>query len=263
MARQDSTQTASKSDIDPRIAARRDAVETEKRRRRGRWWLVVAIFAAVLVGVWFVTRTPILDIDRIAVDGAAVTTVDDIVAASGLRTGEPLLEVDSSNAAARIKELPYIATAKVARQWDGLVTITVTERVPVALAVTGDGVTMVVDRSGRVLAPHVAEDGVAVVLMGVEAGPVGTTIETVPGALELASLLSPGMRTRVASISTGPDGSLTLALVPQGTVVLGPPNDLAAKVEALRIVMAQVDQRDLASINVVNPSTPVVVRTPK
>jgi hypothetical protein len=71
------------------------------------------------------------------------------------------------------------------------------------------------------------------------------------------------MRTRVASISTGPDGSLTLALVPQGTVVLGPPNDLAAKVEALRIVMAQVDQRDLASINVVNPSTPVVVRTPK
>jgi hypothetical protein len=46
-------------------------------------------------------------------------------------------------------------------------------------------------------------------------------------------------------------------------VVLGPPNDLAAKVEALRIVMAQVDQRDLASINVVNPSTPVVVRTPK
>jgi len=28
-------------------------------------------------------------------------------------------------------------------------------------------------------------------------------------------------------------------------------------------VMGQVDQRDLASINVVNPTTPVVVRTPK
>ncbi|MEY3512439.1 MAG: hypothetical protein RL486_1104, partial [Actinomycetota bacterium] len=27
--------------------------------------------------------------------------------------------------------------------------------------------------------------------------------------------------------------------------------------------MGQVDQRDLATVNVVNPSTPVVVRTPK
>lgn len=261
MARQDSTRTA--SDIDPRIAARRDAVESEKRRRRGRWWLAVAIVAAILVGAWFITRTPILDVDRITVQGAVVTTTDDIVTASGLRTGEPLLEVDSSKAAARIKELPYIATAKVSREWDGLVTIEVTERVPVALAVTSDGVPMVVDQSGRVLAPHVAEDGIGVVLVGVEAGPVGTTIDGVSGALEVASLLSPGMRTRVASISTAPDGSLTLDLSPQGTVVLGPPNDLAAKVEALRIVMAQVDQRDLASINVVNPTTPVVVRTPK
>lgn len=261
MARQDTARTA--SDIDPRIAARRDAVESEKRRRRGRWWLAVAIVAAILVGAWFITRTPILDVDRITVQGAVVTTTDDIVTASGLRTGEPLLEVDSSKAAARIKELPYIATAKVSREWDGLVTIEVTERVPVALAVTSDGVPMVVDQSGRVLAPHVAEDGIGVVLMGVEAGPVGTTIDGVSGALEVASLLSPGMRTRVASISTAPDGSLTLALSPQGTVVLGPPNDLAAKVEALRIVMAQVDQRDLASINVVNPTTPVVVRTPK
>ena len=261
MARQDTARTA--PDIDPRIAARRDAVESEKRRRRGRWWLAVAIVAAVLVGAWFITRTPILDVDRITVQGAVVTTTDDIVMASGLRTGEPLLEVDSSKAAARIKELPYIATAKVLREWDGLVTIEVTERVPVALAVTSDGVPMVVDQSGRVLAPHVADDGIGVVLVGVEAGPVGTTIDGVSGALEVASLLSPGMRTRVASISTAPDGSLTLALSPQGTVVMGPPNDLAAKVEALRIVMAQVDQRDLASINVVNPTTPVVVRTPK
>lgn len=263
MARHDSTRTASDIDIDPRIAARRDAVENEKRRRRGRWWLVVAIVAALLVGAWFVTRTPLLDVDRISVEGAVVTTTDDIVTASGLRTGEPLLEVDSAKAAANVEELPYIATAKVSRKWDGLVTINVTERVPVALAVTSDGVPMVVDQSGRVLAPHVAEDGIGVVLTGVQAGPVGTTIDGVSGALEVASLLSPGMRTRVASISTGPDGSLTIALSPQGTVVMGPPNDLAAKVEALRIVMAQVDQQDLASINVVNPTTPVVVRTPK
>jgi hypothetical protein len=71
------------------------------------------------------------------------------------------------------------------------------------------------------------------------------------------------MRTRVAGIATAPDGSLNLALKPQGIVIMGPPTDLPAKVDSLRTVMGQVDQRDLATINVVNPSTPVVVRTPK
>lgn len=263
MARQGAKSSTTEASIDPRIAARRDAVENEKRRRRGRWWLVVAIIAALIVGAWFITRTPLLDIDRIKVEGAVITTVDDIVAASGVRTGEPLLEVDASRSAAQIRELPYIATAKVARSWDGLVTIEVTERLPVALAVGEDGVPMVVDATGRVLAPHVPEDGISMVLTGVQAGPVGSTVEGATGALELASLLSPGMRARIASIATAPDGSLTLTLVPQGTVVIGPPSDLTAKVEALRTVMAQVDQRDLSSINVVNPTTPVVVRTPK
>ena len=251
------------TDIDPRIAARRDAVQNEKRRRRGRWWLAAAIVAAVLVGAWFITRTPLLDVDRIAVQGAVATTVDDILSASGLHTGEALLEVDTSAAARNIRALPYIDTASVVRNWDGLVTITVTERVPVALAVNAEGIWMLVDQSGRVIAPHVAGDGVEAVLVGVEAGPPGSVVEGVGGALEVASLLGPGMRARVASITTGPDGSLTLALRPQGIVIMGPATDLPAKVDSLRIVMGQVDQRDLASINVVNPSTPVVVRTPK
>lgn len=255
--------SGSDTEIDPRIAARRDAVETEKRRRRGRWWLIAAIIAAVVVGAWFLTRTPLLDVDRIEVRGAVATTVDDIVAISGLRTGEALLEVDTSAAASHVRDLPYVKTASVVRKWDGLVIITVTERVPVAIAASADGVAMLIDGSGRVIGPHVAGDGVETVLIGVEAGAPGTVVEGVSGALEVATLLTPGMRARVAGIATAPDGSLNLALSPQGIVIMGPPTDLPAKVDSLRIVMGQVDQRDLATINVVNPSTPVVVRTPK
>ena len=251
------------AEIDPRIAARRDAVQSEKRRRRGRWWLIAACVIAVLVGAWFLTRTPLLDVDRIDVRGAVVTTVDDIVSASGIRTGQALLEVDTSAAAAHIKQLSYVETASVVRNWDGLVVITVTERVPVAIAASADGVAMLIDRSGRVIGPHTAGDGVETVLIGVEAGAPGTTVEGVSGALEVASLLTPGMRARIAGIATAPDGALNLALAPQGIVIMGPPTDLPAKVDSLRIVMGQVDQRDLASINVVNPTTPVVVRTPK
>ena len=158
------------SDIDPRIAARRDAVETEKRRRRGRWWLFAAIVAAVLVGAWFITRTPLLDVDRIEVRGAVLTTSDEIIAISGLRPGEALLEVDTAAAASRIRELPYIETASVVRKWDGLVTVTVSERVPVAIAASADGVAMLIDGSGRVIGVQTSGDGVETVLIGVEAG---------------------------------------------------------------------------------------------
>lgn len=263
MASRGQGRSRAESEIDPRIAARRDAVEFEKRRRRGRWWLAASIVVAALVGAWFLTRTPLLDVDRIDVQGATVTTAEEIIEVSGLRTGAPLLEVDAGGAAARVRQLPFIETASVERQLDGLVIITVTERVPVALAIDADGVAMLVDRSGKVIAPHVAGDGIEIVLAGVEAGPVGSVIEGSSGALDVASLLTPGMRSRVVSIATAPDGSLSLALRPQGIVVMGPPSDLADKVDSLRIVMGQVDQRDLASINVVNPSTPVVVRTPK
>ena len=263
MARRNPGQASAEPEIDPRIAARRDAVEFEKRRRRGRWWLAAAIVAAVLVGAWFLTRTPLLDVDRIDVQGATVVTTEEIVSVSGLRTGAPLLEVDAGAAAARVRQLPYIETASVTRQLDGLIIITVTERIPVALAIDANGVAMLVDRSGKVIGPHVAGDGIEIVLAGVEAGPAGSVIEGASGALAVASFLTPGMRSRVVSISTAVDGSISLALGPQGTVVMGPPSDLAAKVDSLRIVMGQVDQRDLASINVVNPSTPVVVRTPK
>ena len=101
------------SDIDPRIAARRDAVEGEKRRRRGRRWLIVAVLAAVLAGAWYITRTPLLDVDHVQVHGSGVTTDEEVLTASGIGSGEPLLEVDTSASAARIRELPWVDSVTV------------------------------------------------------------------------------------------------------------------------------------------------------
>lgn len=251
---------STKSDIDPRIAARRDAVESEKRLRRGRRWVVLAVFVALLTGAWYLTRTPLLDVDRIEVRGSGVTTADEILTASGIRNGEPLLEVDESASAARVRELPWVDTATVVRNWNGLISITVTERVPVAIVAGDSGTPMLVDRSGRVLSVDGPFDPIDFIVEGPIAGSPGTSIEGGGGALEVASLLGPGVRSRVSSITIALDGSILVHLKPQGVVVMGPPTNLAAKVASLQIVMAQVDQRDLASINVVNPDTPVVKR---
>jgi cell division protein FtsQ len=251
---------ATGSDIDPRIAARRDAVEGENRRRRGRRWLVIVVLAAVLAGAWYITRTPLLDVDHIQVHGSGVTTDEEVLTASGIRNGEPLLEVDTSASAARVRELPWVDSATVVRNWNGLISITITERAPVAI-VTGDtGTPMLVDRTGRVLGPDGPFDPIDIVVEGPVAGAPGATIDGAGGALEVASLLTEGVRSRVSSITTAPDGSILVHLKPQGVVIMGPPTNLAAKVASLRTAMAQVDQRDLASINVVNPSTPVFTR---
>lgn len=249
--------------IDPRMAARRDAVTQEKRRRRGRIWLVVAIVVGVLAFGWYLTRTGLLDVDDIEVSGAQVTTVEEIVDASGIRLGMPLLEVDTSAAARRIRDLPWIASASVDRGWDGLITISVTERMQLAIVRNEAGEPMLVDAEGRVLGADGPFDGVDTSIEGVVAGEIGSTVEDAGSALEVVGLLGPGVRSRVTSIVTMPDGNIELRLRPQGVVLLGPPTDLEAKLASLQIVMGQVDQRDLAIINVVNPETPVVVRTPK
>lgn len=253
---------AKDADIDPRIAARREAVTADRRRRTGRRILVVVCILAVVVVAWFVTRTPLLDVDRIEVRGVVQTHVEDVIAASGIRTGEPLLEVDTGDSAKRVEALPWVDTANVTRQWDGLITITIVERDFVAVVMDENGVGQLVDRRGRVLAADGVFDGIDTVISGAIAGEPGSTIDGYEDALAVAALLTPGMRTRITTITTAPDGTIQLGLRPQGTVQFGPPTDLAAKVASLRTVMAQVDQRELSSVNVVNPSTPVVVRTP-
>ena len=249
--------------IDPRIAARRDAVTQEKRRRRSRIWIAVAIVVGVLALGWYLTRTGLLDVDDIEVRGTNITTAQEITDASGIRLGMPLLEVDTSAAAGRIRDLPWVATAIVDRGWDGHVLITITERVQLAVVRNEAGEPMLVDGDGRVLDVDGPWDGVDTLIEGVVAGEPGTIVEDAGSALEVARLLGAGVRSRVSSIVTMPDGNLELHLRPQGVVLLGPPTELEAKLASLQIVMGQVDQRDLAIINVVNPETPVVVRTPK
>lgn len=250
-------------EMDPRIAARRDAVAAERRRTRGRRWIIVGVIVAVLAGAWGLSRTALFDVDAIEVRGAVQTHAEDIVAASSIRLGEPLLEVDPSASAHRIEQLPWVDSAAVARGWDGRVTITVTERAFIAVVNDATGTGWLVDRTGRVLAQDGSMDMIDTLIVGAVAGEAGSTVEGADDALAVAALLTPGMRSRIATITTDPDGSITLGLRPQGTVRLGPPTDLVAKVDSLRTVMGQVDQRDLESINVINPSTPVVRRTPK
>ena len=72
-----------------------------------------------------------------------------ILAAAGLTGHPPLISVNPGAVAAKVEGLPFVATARVSRNWPDGVTIAVTERVPVAIMAGPSTSWSVLDRTGR------------------------------------------------------------------------------------------------------------------
>ena len=186
--------------------------------------------------------------------------------ASGLLPGDPLVGVDQARIVSGVEALPWVASVEVDRRWDGTVTVAVTERVPVATVPTEGEGRAVVDAEGRVLAvvpigTEASIDPPLLAIEGVVAPSVGEFLEpAAAGALEVSTAITPGLRSRVANVAVWPGGFLSLSLIPQGGVDIGPPTDIPAKLAALVTVLSQVDQRGLLTVGLRVPDLPTVTR---
>lgn len=254
-----------RGDIDPRIEARRQLVREERWHRIRQWLLALVVVATVAAAAFCVTRSPLLDVDAVAVrsgSGAALRTPDDaIIDASGIRHGQRLVDLDPGAAAARVEALPWIAGAQVERTWRaGDVVITVTERSPIAAVDTGDG-WVLVDRQRRVLERVPAQPAELETLEGVGVAEEGATLAPdAQAALDVAAALTPGLRSRVAAVRGGDPNALELALRPAGVVHLGRAEQLAEKVRSLQTVFGQVDLKCLVAVDIRVPDSPVLTR---
>lgn len=250
--------------MDPRIYRRRVEVRREEGRRRLRVLVGITVVVALGGAGWAATGSPLLDLDRVVIEGAVHTDPGDARFASGLRTGEPLLEVDQETARRAVEALPWVASATVRRHWPGEVRIRLVEREAVAVTVAGDGASALVDRSGRVLAWVDAPPPGLAVLTGLPpAGPAGTNLSPdAVAALAVAVALPPELRPRITGVAPaeGGGGEVEMRLSPDGSVRLGLPVDLDKKFDAIRAVLAQVDVRNLAVLDVRRPDNPVLTR---
>lgn len=250
--------------MDPRIRRRRLEVRRQEGRRRLR--LLVAVGGVAVAGGagWGATRSPLLDLDRVVVEGASHVSPDQVRLASRLRPGQALVDVDEKAVAAAVEALPWVKRATVRRRWPAQVTIGLTERAAVAATAAQDGGFALVDASGRVLqlvdAPHAG----LVELAGLPpAGRPGTRLRAEGvDALSVAVALPPALAARTAGVgpAAGGAGEVELRLSPDGTVRLGPPENLVRKFEAVAVVLAQVDLRNLAVLDVRRPDSPVLTR---
>lgn len=68
----------------------------------------------------------------VEIDGLQRTTRRELVAALGLEIGDPILAIDLDAARSRIEALPWVAAARLSRELPDRITISVTERAPLA-----------------------------------------------------------------------------------------------------------------------------------
>ena len=247
--------------MDPRLRQR--WIETRRREGRRRLRVAVGVLAVVVVagGSWGATRSPVLDVDRVVVEGAARSGARLVAEASAVRRGQPLLDVDRGAAAHRVGALPWVLRAEVRRDWPGTVRIRVTERVPVAVTRADSDRWALLDRSARVLAVVPAPPlGLALVDGLPEAGAPGTRLgDRAAEALGVVTALPPALSPRVVGVAVGDEG-LSLRLAPQGEVRLGPAEAVDDKLRAALSVLGVVDGRTVATLDVRIPAAPVLTR---
>jgi cell division protein FtsQ len=256
----------STSTIDPRIRARRIAVQKEAGHKRLRRVSVGLGVVAALSAIGGITRTPLLDVDHIEVVGAVHTGVDRVAAATGIHRGDALLTVGLGRAARAVAALPWVETVRVRRDWPGTVRVSVVEREPAAAAPVRGGGWVLLDVTGRQLAVQL-DTPTGVPLLDV--APVTATLGRVLGAgtaasIDLAASVPNGLRGRLAVLRPAPGGTVeaTVRLRDGATarVLLGRPTQVAAKWLALLSILEGADTARVTQIDLRVPAAPALTR---
>lgn len=228
-------------------------------RRKGKRQplLIAALVPLVLATVaWLLWESPLLAVRTVQVDGARSLTAAEVRDAAGLGTGTPLLKVDVDAAAARVRRLPQVASAEVARGWPDRVVVTVTERVPVAV-VDMAGHESLADASGVLFETVTGEPPAGVVPL-VVAHPGPTDAATRAGLAAIVALpASIRSDVRGASATSGED--VVLHLTDDTTVLWGDGDQAKAKAAALAALLHQIDAGAVKGAGTIDVSTPGAV----
>jgi cell division protein FtsQ len=246
--------------IDVRIAERRAAVQTARRRRRVRRLIGLLAVAVVVAAGVAIERSSLVALQEVEVTGTDRLTAEEVLAAAELAPGRSILRLDLAQVEERVERLPLVRDASVQRVDRLRVRIEVVERVPMIVA-TGRGATRQVDRDGVIIAEG-EFDGLPVVALRDAPPEVGGEVADVPALANAHRAwrgLTGPLRTQVERLEApGPD-QLTLELVSGVEVRFGRAERVDEKVRALGVILEDLGDLPVESIDVRAPSAPVIV----
>ena len=161
-----------------------------------------------------------------------------VLAVTGLASHPPLVDIDLAATARQVDGLPWVRHAVVSRHWPDSVTVTITERTPVAAVDVGGDIALV-DASGRVLAWGATRIGSAASwLPPAVPGRRGRRSQRTyrPGLTALGALPAL-LRGRVTDVVVSSQCDVIVGFPGGVSAAFGPADELAAKYEALASVL--------------------------
>ena len=217
--------------------------------------MVAAAVFAFATGVFFLSRTSLLDARRIEVSGAGHVHRADVVALAGVSEDTNVLWFDEAAAEDRLESEPWIAHADVSASFPLTIRIAVTERTPVA--VMGGGAGSLIAGDGTVLGGPSGADKLPTIELGTVTTAEGRAPSPV-GAARALGAMRPALRSEVTRVRVMLDGTIELRLRGGTTVRFGAPVETARKAEAIRRVLAWAERegRAIRTLSMVAPSAP-------
>lgn len=253
--------------VDPRLRARRIAVRRDAGRRRLHRLILLVVVAVLALTTVIVLKSPVLDVDEIAVTGASATDPAVVADAAGVELGSALLLADLDRVQDSVEALPWVEEATVTRDLPGGLVIDIVERTPSAVVASG-AAAVLVDPVGHVLsdadpASYPAAVSpfppfVRVMVTDVPPAPGGRIDPALLDAVVLAERLRTNPPNVVAAVLLEP--TLRLELAGGGIVDLGDGDSIDAKVDAFRTIHARVDQACIEVLDLRVPTRPVLTR---
>lgn len=199
--------------------------------------LGLTLLAAATFAGWVLLSSSWLATEQVNVAGERTVSDREILAAADVGLGTPLLRLDLDAVDERVSALRPVAEVTVHRSWPHTVTITVTERVPVA-AIYRVGSWWVVDNEGvlfRRTDERVAE--LPLVRVSQRAGP-----SALREAATVIGALPPDLVGRLRHLTASSMDSLTLTLKDGREVRWGSAAQTDQKVQVLNVLLARQAQ---------------------
>jgi cell division protein FtsQ len=203
--------------------------------------------------VWLLGFSSVFDVTDVEVDGATAETLPAVRAAAQVAPGASLLWLDTADLDARVQTIPRVATVDVRRSVPHTVTVTVTEREPVAAMPLGSGVALV-DGTGfayRTMPAPAPGIPRLVLAPGITASP---SDPTTMAAVRVLEALPPDLRGKITELRATSPYDVSFSLGADRTVRWGADADDARKAAVLGPLLT----RPGSVYDVSTPDLPVV-----
>lgn len=231
----------------------------KRRKRRGGGFILSLLTFAVVVGAIITSITVFLKVADIEVSGITRYEAADIIATSGIESGDNLFAINKFEVAEKIlDEYPYVEQIKIRRRLPDTFTFEIVERVPAAY-IEGEGSRWLIDNNAYIVELLSADSSVKVpkitgceVVTPHEGSELVLKNEDQLTALKevLTSLRKTEMTEKTVRVDIGKLYDINIVMGDRFLIELGDSQDLSAKIRMLNAVLAELGEYDKGTINV-------------